>query len=346
MSGPGNSISAFHIEWNGSLTPVAGSPFPEASTYVSSMAVSQGRYLYTASLYMQCISVYQIYPNGRLEPVATINAPLIGSLAVDPYGRFVYATIRDGSGDPGEFGTPQHVSTYRIGANGTLTHVVGSTVSAGFLSSAIVPDPKGRFVYIGDSGGSEEDTETVSGFRVGGNGDLVPLVGSPYPNGEAPQGMGVDPYGRFLYSVGEYDMALSAYSISQNGALTEIPGSTGPEFGYEPYNSVAVDPLGRFVYQSTTNPASISPVTVFVYRVGAKGLTLAMSYGTGFYSNCMIGDTSGQFLYAAESTISKAPYGLTTGSSVAIYRVSGNGALTSLPPIQTGFAPGVMAISQ
>jgi 6-phosphogluconolactonase len=104
----------------------------------------------------------------------------------------------------------------------------------------------GRFVYVGNAGSQEENTETVSGYRVGGNGALIPLPNSPFRDGESLQSLAVNPFGRFLYTAGEYDLALLAYRIAGNGNLTNLPGSSfRAGNGFEPWNAVAADPFGQ-----------------------------------------------------------------------------------------------------
>src|SRR6202012_3230732 len=65
------------------------------------------------------------------------------------------------------------ISTYSIGANGTLTPISQSlhTVGDGNCWNAITPN--GTFVYADNSA-----TSTVAGFSVSANGALIPIGGT------------------------------------------------------------------------------------------------------------------------------------------------------------------------
>jgi 6-phosphogluconolactonase (cycloisomerase 2 family) len=64
----GNSISAYQIEGNGTLTQVAGSPFPSGKSPVSVKAF--GRFLYASNMGDDTIWTYRIGPNGALTRLA------------------------------------------------------------------------------------------------------------------------------------------------------------------------------------------------------------------------------------------------------------------------------------
>ncbi len=342
-----NSISAYRILGNGTLKPIVGSPFPAGKWPVSVAVDFLGRFLYTANMGDDTISAYRIRPNGsltRLGDSSTGSMP--ESLAIDPFGRFLYVTNLDGVGIPEHGGTVGHVSVYHIGINGTLRPVPGSPFPAGFSPLTVKTDPLGRFVYVGNAGSQEEITETVSGYRVGGIGTLIPLPGSPFRDGESPQSLAVDPWGRFLYTAGEYDLGLLTYQIARNGNLTNLPGSSfHAGTGYEPWNAVAADPFGRFVYTSSGPENNPINAIFSVYRVGANGLTFTSSYPAGFVAESMVVDFFGQFFYAAVNIV-KGEYRPVDGTGIAAYRITGNGTLIPVAgsPFEVGFSPDSMAI--
>ena len=347
----GNSISAYRIEGNGKLTPVIGSPFPSGKWPVSIKADPFGRFIYSSNMGDDTIWTYRISSNGTLKPLTVSSGGIMpDALAVDPFGRFLYVTNIDTPGYHGDPSAPvSHVSTYRIGVNGTLTPVPGSPFPAGYSPLCVAADPTGRFVYVGNAGSQEEVSETISGYRVGGNGSLIPLPGSPFRDGESPQSMAVDPFGRYLYTAGEYDLALLTYRIAGTGILTNLPGSSFRlGGGYEPWNSVVADPFGRFVYTSTGAEDNPANAIFLVYHVGANRLTFGSSYPAGFVADSMVVDLSGQYLYAALNVVSGTYVGeVEAGTSVAAYRIGGNGTLTHVAgsPFQIGFSPGSMAVS-
>ena len=240
-------------------------------------------------------------------------------------------TNADGIGHPGFPNTlPGHVSTYRIGLKGALTSV-GSPVVAGQGPDYLVADPSGRFVYVANDGGSPVITETVSGYRVAGNGTLIPLKGSPFPEGGEPLSLCIDPLGRFLYTTDWYYGWLTEYRISNNGTLSRPPNDN--QTGISPYGPAVADPLGRFVYVNNTNYYSEQPTTFSGFQVANNG-TLTPAVGSPFtYTDLgrnadltsMVVDMTGQFLYIAGSANCEGC--LDQNGVISVYRIGGNGSL-------------------
>jgi 6-phosphogluconolactonase len=93
----------------------------------------------------------------------------------------------------------------------------------------------GRFLYVANYASAN-----VSAFRVGENGALKPVPGSPFAAGSNPISVAVALSGRFAYVANDLSNNVSAYRIGENGVLTPVPGSPFPA-GFEP-DSVAVAP--------------------------------------------------------------------------------------------------------
>jgi len=344
-----NSIYAYRIAGNGALKELTGSPFSSGKGPVSVAVDPLGRFLYTANMDDGTISVFHIRPNGRLTRVSDLSAGRMPkSLAVDPFGRFLYVTNLDGNhGIPDADGAVGHVRVFRISTNGTLPEVPGSPFPVGNVPVCVVADPLGRFVYVAGIGSQLNITKTISAYRVSGNGTLTPLAGSPFLDAELPQSMAIDPFARFLYTAGEFDLALQTFDIAWSGILTYLPGSSfHPGGGHQLWNTVVADPFGRFVYTSSGLSFFPANAVFSTYRVGAKGLTFASSYPAGFVANTMVVDLKGEFFYAGVNVV-KGANGPVEGTGIAAYRVNGNGTLTPLPdsPFLVGFAPDSMAVS-
>jgi 6-phosphogluconolactonase len=322
-TGGANNIYAFQVQANGSLTQIADSPFPSGN-FPASIVVF-GKFLYESNPNDGTIWTYRIGPGGALTPLAVSKAGVEPyGLAIDPSGRFLYVSNIDR--DPTFL--VDHVSVYKIGANGALA-IVGSPSPAGMNAFCIVADPFGRFVYAGNEGGPQYDTETVSGYQMTFNG-LVPLAGSPFADDEGPQSMAIDPFGRFVYAAGQYDLGLVTHRIAENGTLTIVSDNYGDgnADGYQLLNCVAVDPLGRFVFQFSA-PEGATSGKLLVYRVGATGITLKASYQSTHFSNTMIVNHSGQFLYIENS----------------VYRIASDGTLTLINGLHFTGGGVAMAVS-
>ncbi|HEY5811554.1 MAG TPA: beta-propeller fold lactonase family protein, partial [Terrimicrobiaceae bacterium] len=72
-----------------------------------------------------------------------------------------------------------------------------------------------QFAYVTNGGGSNN----VSAYRIGENGNLTSVAGSPFAAGNLPSGVTVEASGRFLYVVNEGGNNVSAYSIDKSGGL-------------------------------------------------------------------------------------------------------------------------------
>jgi DNA-binding beta-propeller fold protein YncE len=326
----GNNISAYHIEGNGTLKPVVGMPFPSGKWPVSMAVDLPGRFLFTANMYDDTVSAYRIDSNGVLTHLAESNAgSMPESLAVDPFGPFLYVTNLDGRNLRDSGGSVGHVSAYRIRENGNLTSVSGSPFPAGYSPLSVVVDPLGLFVYVANAGSGQEIwTETISGYRVEAKGVLKPLRGSPFPEGGNSLSTVLDPRSRSIYLANFYDPVLSAYHIGLQGVLTPV----AVPLRNDSSSQIVVDPWGRFVYENSVG------LGIYGYRIAANGVLTSLSgspFNIGFRAGFMVIDLSGQFLY------------LGNGTGVSAYRILGNGALMAVTgsPFQLGFQPGPVVVS-
>ena len=143
----GNNISAYAIKANGSLSPVAGSPFNTGSEPWGVAVDPKGKFVDVTNVQSNNVSAYTInVTSGALTPVAgspfaTGDVPEY--VAVDPKGKFAYVANAGGH---------QGVSAYTIdAASGSLTPVAGSPFQAGSGPVGVAVDPKGKFVYVGNT---------------------------------------------------------------------------------------------------------------------------------------------------------------------------------------------------
>jgi 6-phosphogluconolactonase len=204
------------------------------------------------------------------------------------------------------------VSAYRIGNNGALALVPGSTSQTGSAPLSVAVDLFGRFVYVvnGDN--------TVSAYRIAGNGALTPVRGSPFQTGKGARSVAVDTFGRTVYVTNFLDKfhsgTVSAYHIGTGGILTPVVGSPF-QAGASPF-SVAVDLLGRFVYVANAVSLNIS-----AYRIVNNG-SLTPVVGSPFSAAdpvCVTVARFGRFIYAESED-----------GGISAYSTSGNGILTPI----------------
>src|SRR5579863_8658273 len=183
-----NTIGAFDRHADGSLTPLAGSPFAAGGAGTGAGMASQGalqlsadgRFLIAVDAGSNQVSVLRIRPDGSLrlvtDGVVSSGGALPDSVAV--YGDLVYVA-NSGAGDSNYTG-------FRLRPDGRLDAIPGSTVS---LAGNAAP---GDVLFNGTGTklvGTEVGTSEIDSFTVGFDGLLTAAPGSPF----AAQGAG--PFG-------------------------------------------------------------------------------------------------------------------------------------------------------
>jgi 6-phosphogluconolactonase len=220
-------IDGFVIGANGALTPTPGSTFDDTyGTYDWAVAVDPvSRTVYVTNLLAGGVTVYDIEGNGNLQQRQQSPAGIFAySLKVSVLRRFVYVSAS---------AHPRGLYCSSIGADGSLTGIPGAPFLNGpsptsdTSATSIAIDPWEQFVFVAN-------TSNITVYRIGANGALTPVVGSPFPGGGSCAA--VDPSGRFLY-VAESN-SVEAYRISENGALAPAANSPFPKG----VSSIAVNP--------------------------------------------------------------------------------------------------------
>ena len=259
-----NQISLLRIDRNGSLTPVAGSPFSSRGVEPDSLAVNAG-----------LVYVSNTGPDGTNYTGFTLSSG--GQLHLIP-GSTV--TLPDGSG-PGE-----------IVLNSDNTKLVGARVNTSLIDSFTL-DRSGRphanpgspyaAQGLGPFGSQFRPTEpdqlfvanahngaglgTVSAYRDLRDGTLSPIGGSPFADFQtAPCWLVVSPDGRYAYALDTGSGDISSYAIARNGSLTLLsntpvsstPGVTGTD--------IALSSDGHTLY---LNMAKVNGVGEFAVHGGA-----------------------------------------------------------------------------
>jgi 6-phosphogluconolactonase (cycloisomerase 2 family) len=149
----------------------------------------------------------------------------------------------------------------------TAPSTVPTGVNNGFNAEAMAVDPLGRFLYVANLGSNATDAATISMFTINPKtGVLSPTTPAMVPTGYFPQGIAVDPLGRFVYTANSDDNTVSMFTIDQaSGVLTATnpPSVSVPpvfiENGVQSSpGDVTVDPSGRFAYVSDQDDSAIS----------------------------------------------------------------------------------------
>jgi 6-phosphogluconolactonase len=156
------------------------------------------------------------------------------------------------------------VAMYTVNScSGGLTPTMPATVATGSsqmqpIPEQMVADPAGRFAYVANLVSNATDAATISMYTINSmTGVLTPTMPATVPTGFFPQGIGIDPSGKFVYTANSDDNTVSMFTINQmTGVLTP---TTPPAVaaGRSP-NAVTVDPTGRFAYAANQDDDTIS----------------------------------------------------------------------------------------
>ena len=272
-----NAVDAFSVNPStGALTVVTGSPFTVASGQgAQGMAVDPGgKFLFVPQHNTNQVAAFTINATGQLtatpsSPFSTGSFPV--QATVDPSGKYVYVSDSlDALGG---------ISAYTIAATGDLTPVPGSPfttlVNGGPVGLAV--HPNGKFLYIAMAGGVTAGTQIVGQTINASTGALSPITGSPFPAGNQPSNVAIDPAGKFLFATNMMDNTVSAFTIDgTSGGLTPVGGSPFPT-GPDPFLMV-VNKSSTVLFVLNANSTSISAFTI-----GASGAltTVAPLNGAG-----------------------------------------------------------------
>ena len=233
------------------------------------------------------------------QTCTTVN----GTTGAGFLNSFVYVVEQEGAA----YGTnPPHVLGFAQNTNtGALTLLSGSTCTgtgvctgyrSGVTPSAIAVDPSGRFVYVTDKTSNQIIGYSISLANAGSgtnNGNLTPLVSSPYTTGLYPVQMTIDPRGKYLYTANYNSNNVSSYSISSaDGSLSgaglvgNFSTSTGP-------TCVTIDPaVGIFLYTSNYLDSSISGGQLSA-NTGNLTAIVNTPFPSGALPSCVISVTNG-----------------------------------------------------
>ncbi|HEY6271024.1 MAG TPA: beta-propeller fold lactonase family protein, partial [Terriglobales bacterium] len=297
---PANTVSAFQVNADGSLTLIPGSPFSTGGNGGSSN-VDAGKiaiatrerdgFLYAANDIDGTISAFRINrASGNLTPVhgspfpsGTPNPSSNFSLAASPDGKLLFATD--------ETSTVIHIFAIRE-ESGALAELPHSPVEVDALSQGLRVSPDGRFLVVGLT-----SINSVGVFAVDKRGNLTPAPGSPFPASGAATAVEVNCESDRVFASDAGLSVIDAYRMPPNGRLTPVSGSPFPSGGSSTINALTLSPDNRHLFTSNLFNDTVSSLTVH-----ANG-SLAPVRGSPFQADDFVGaiaaTRNGNFLYAS-----------------------------------------------
>lgn len=321
-SGGTNTVAAFDRHADGSLTPIAGSPFVAGGTGTGApfgsagglQRSSDGRYLLATDPGSNEISVLRIKPNGGLQLVDVERSSGIGPVSIAVHGSLVYVANGGAGGS--------NYTGFRLNPVGHLIHIPGSTFDLpdNALPGHVLISPDGRRL-VGTRVGPNAGPSYLDGFRIGSDGRLTAAPGSPFAAQRiGPFGSAFSPtHGNQLFVSNAHDGAnagsVSVYDVAPDGSLNAISGSPFADLQTAPC-WVAMSPDGHALFAVNTAVPSISR-----YSVAANG-TLTLIGSTGFASPTGLRpfdaqvSPDGGFLYVVDAGVAKISAFAVDGTSL------------------------------
>ena len=263
-----NGIDAYSMTSDGTLTPVAGSPFLVPQNVISNpelsslMNVPSGKFLFALDASGGILQA-QTDPSTGSVTYTSLSPSfgfLVRSAAIDPTGKSIYISV----GSAGFTQTGDYAGIAALSLDPTTGQVSSAAGSPSQLASNSQPcqvtvTPSGRFVYA-----SLNNADAIAAYvRDSTTSSLSPVAGSPFPTPRASSQtcyLAVHPSGKFLYALNLNGHDITGYAIdSTSGALTPLPGSpfasqTTPDVFKDPFTQgpMAIDPSGQFLFVLTT----------------------------------------------------------------------------------------------
>jgi 6-phosphogluconolactonase (cycloisomerase 2 family) len=306
-----NTVAAFARHADGSLTPIAGSPFDAGGAGTGAafgsagglQETADGRYLLATDPASNQISVLRIKPNGglRLVEVQGSNGTTPTSIAV--HGRLVYVANGGAGGS--------NYTGFRLNAGGHLKPIAGSTVALpdNALPGHVLISPDGHRL-VATRVGPNAGPSFLDSFRIGADGRLTAASGSPFAAQRiGPFGSAFSPTnGNQLFVSNAHDGAgagsVSVYDVASDGTLTAIGGSPFADNQTAPC-WVAISPDGNALFAINTASGSVSRYTVA--GDGTLGLvgSTPFSSPTGLRPFDAAVSPDGGFLYVVDAGVAK-----------------------------------------
>ena len=277
-----NTIAGFDRHADGSLTPIAGSPFGAGGAgtgapYGSAGGLQRstdGRYLLATDPASNQISVLRIKPHGGLQLADVEGSHGTSPVSIAVHGGLVYVANGGAGGS--------NYTGFRLNAGGHLRHITGSTFALpdDALPGHVLISPDGRRL-VGTRVGPNAGPSFLDAFRIGADGRLTPAPGSPFAaQRTGPFGSSFSPtHGNQLFVSNAHDGAglgsVSVYDVGWDGSLTAISGSPFADQQTAPC-WVAMSPDGHALFAVNTAVPSVSR-----YAVASDG-TLTLAGSTAF----------------------------------------------------------------
>jgi 6-phosphogluconolactonase len=222
-AGVPNNVTGFRVAGDGTLTPLPDSNRPLSADATSPAQVgfdNDGSTVIVTERATNLVDTYTVDGDGRLTgpSVHPSAGPTPFGFAVDKRNTLFVSEAGAGGG----------ASSYRVGADGSLTRVSSMVMTGQRAACWAVVTKNGRFGYVTNAG-----TGNISGFRIGrdGSASLLNPDGVTAVTGGNPTDAAVSNDSRFLYALVNATGSIAVLAIGADGSLTPRASLTGNPAG-------------------------------------------------------------------------------------------------------------------
>jgi hypothetical protein len=271
VNGFSNTIAVFDVNFDGSLTPITGSPFTSGGSQPVSLGLLDG-----------------VLGNGQ---------------------GFLVAVNK--SSDPNQINPKKpNFQTFTVASDGTLIHNTGSqvTLAIGASPSQAAIGQQHLIFGLQFAGGSPNPPvpSTIFSYRIRSNGTLRlnNSVSTPNP-GSLFLGEVVHPTQQILYAALPADSQIGVYSYSGATGLMTFQTTVANPGGLACW--LAINAAGTRLYsgESATNSVTVYDLTNPLLPVQLQHITLTATVSGSAVTNLRL-DPTGQFLYAISNETSES----------------------------------------
>jgi YVTN family beta-propeller protein len=328
--GASNAIN-FTVTSNSSAVPTINGLFPTCVPAGEQFIDSVNNQLTVSGLNFGASSVVRW--NGSDRPTT-----------LDPNSQNMILIAQISASDIASAGTAT-VTVFNPAPGGGTSNTSTFTITTGAVNpQSIAVDPAGKFAYVASAGCNFFGY--VSMYTINPTTGALASIGPPVSSNDAfTDSVTVDPFGKFAYVTSsgdgeDSDGSVSAYTInSTTGALTSTTGGiigTGLDGTPGFYNSVALDPSGKFAYAADGGSfvvgafGSSSSVSMYTVDSTTGALTSIGIIAAGSLPDSVAVDPAGKFVYVANHG----------SNDVSMYTIDATtGALTSIGTTAAGTGP-------
>jgi 6-phosphogluconolactonase len=176
-----------------------------------------------------------------------------GTCTATTCSSYLYAIDQDGNTTNNLLAFRRNIDTGTLTAIGNTTIAPGTGTSTGYpsgiLASAIVAAPLGNYLYVTDESGNQ-----IIAYGMTAGGVPNAIITGPFATQQQPDGITIDPRGKFLYVANFNSSTISAYAIAPaTGALSAAAGTgsaTPSTQGTGPTCVTVENALGKYLYTS------------------------------------------------------------------------------------------------